>query len=543
MSGPWEDYQPQQGPWSDYQPQQESLGSDLLKSAGSGLLQGGAMIAGLPNLAMRALGAGAQYLNPVKGAGVPDPRNMIGGMLDRANSALGPVKGQPLLPSADQFMAGLSPVGASYKPQTGLGQYAQTAASYIPAAFGGEGSLVGKITGRVLAPAAGSVAAQAVAPDDYKDIAGAVGAGAGSLPALAAAGFRAGAPALARGLAGSDAASPQAIEAISAGYRIPPTSASENPSAFSSIASAVGGKIKTSQAASEVNQDVTNRLAATDLGLGPTAELTPKTFKSIRSTAGKAYSAIADALPTVTADPRFSPGFADAAKNIGVVSPDVESVLPSIGDDSRIKSLQGDLSNFVQKPTQSVLNTVRQLRANATASMRSQDPATVAYGLAQRKAADALDGLIEDNLAASGQEDLAAKYRAARQLIAKSHDVELATNPATGDVNARVLGRLATKGKPLSGNLQTIANTSLAFPRATQMPSTFGGVEPLSVLDVGAGLINPKVGAMILSRPLARATVLSPSYQRAMIGSKLPIPPLNLPAPTPMRGLLGSAAP
>jgi len=323
---------------------------------------------------------------------------------------------------------------------------------------------------------------------------------------------------------------PQAETAINAGYRIPPTSATPNPSAFSTMASAIGGKVKTSQAASEINQGVTNKLAAADLGLPANTDLSPSVLKGVRAKAGSAYKDITDALPTVTADPRFSPGFADAVKNIGVVSPDVESVLPSIGDDSRIKNLQGDLSNFVQKPTQSVLNTVRQLRANATSSMRSQDPATVAYGLAQRKAADALDGLIEDNLAASGQEDLATKYRAARQLIAKSHDVELATNPATGDVNASVLGRLANKGKPLSGNLQTIANTFLAFPRATQMPSKFGGVEPLSVLDVGAGLINPKVGAMIVSRPLARSTILSPAYQRAMLNSKLPIPPLNLPA-------------
>ncbi len=83
----------------------------------------------------------------------------------------------------------------------------------------------------------------------------------------------------------------------------------------------------------------------------------------------------------------------------------------------------------------------------------------------QRQAADAVDELIERNAAAAGKPDVVAKYRQARQLIAKSYDVEGATNPSTGDVNARGIARLAAKGRPLTGELDTIANVAVGISK------------------------------------------------------------------------------
>jgi len=109
------------------------------------------------------------------------------------------------------------------------------------------------------------------------------------------------------------------------------------------------------------------------------------------------------------------------------------------------------------------------------------------------------------------------EYQAARQLIAKSHDIEAATNPATGDVNAAKIAQLSMK-RPLTGSLNSIADTALAFPKVMQNPSKFGGVEPLSTLDLGAAAFAASKGkydlaAGILGKPMVRALIMSDKYQ------------------------------
>lgn len=118
-------------------------------------------------------------------------------------------------------------------------------------------------------------------------------------------------------------------------------------------------------------------------------------------------------------------------------------------------------------------------------------------------------------------------YRDARKLAAKSYDVEMATNPATGEVSAQRLAALRRLGRPLSGDLETIANSFDAFSPALQNTAKFGGgVEDWSVLDtslalheIGKGNIGGAVAA--LSRPAFRRTVLSPGYQKKMIAPEV----------------------
>jgi hypothetical protein len=125
-------------------------------------------------------------------------------------------------------------------------------------------------------------------------------------------------------------------------------------------------------------------------------------------------------------------------------------------------------------------------------------------------------------------------YRAARQLIAKSYDVEGATNTATGDVNARGLARLADKGRPLTDELDTIAQAASAFPKALQPPAGFGHNETWSALDFfgGAAAVahgNPGVAAGIMLRPAARAALLSQPFQRGMTTPRQALFPLSAP--------------
>lgn len=114
-------------------------------------------------------------------------------------------------------------------------------------------------------------------------------------------------------------------------------------------------------------------------------------------------------------------------------------------------------------------------------------------------------------------------YQKARQLAAKSYDVEMATNEATGEVSAQRLAGLRKLGRPLSGKLKSIADSYDAFPQALQNTTKFGGApEQWSVLDTtlaGQDLLSghPGGAALAMTRPLFRKTVLSPKYQDKLL--------------------------
>jgi hypothetical protein len=204
-------------------------------------------------------------------------------------------------------------------------------------------------------------------------------------------------------------------------------------------------------------------------------------------------------------------------------------LFPKITKNPGIEQLYDELSGVPQMPTSVAVELVKELRYNGKVNLLSrEDPSKHALGIAQRQAADAIDDLIERNVSTqTGNPDLVGAYKAARQLIAKSYDIETATNPATGDVSARKIAALAAKGRPLSGNLDKIANAAMAFPKAMQTPSAFGYDEAHSALDfLGSAAATlhgaPSVGGVLLARPLARSAVLSERYQNTMAGQGPP---------------------
>jgi len=114
-------------------PQQQSTGMDMLKSAGSGVVQGALDLVGLPGTIQNAFD---QSFSKITG----DVASLWGG------------KGVPAPPpsqlSGEQLRKGASYLtsGATeYKPETTAGEYTQTAASFVPGAvaLGGSGNVVG----------------------------------------------------------------------------------------------------------------------------------------------------------------------------------------------------------------------------------------------------------------------------------------------------------------------------------------------------------------------------------------------------------------
>lgn len=223
MSGsgnPWDDFKPgtigaaspaqNDGPWNDFKsakaaapptaaapsPGFGDTAIDMMRSVPGGLLQGVTSIEGMTGNSIRAgahlIGAGANLVHPGAGYAVNSAYDTVAPYLNA------------VAPTSDKLNADLtSPIGGFYDPKTALGHFSETAASFVPAVFGGEAAtipqLVGRVASRVLLPAAtGEIARQAASGTPYQDTAAALGTLAGGLPSLARAGVRAVAPLVAR---------------------------------------------------------------------------------------------------------------------------------------------------------------------------------------------------------------------------------------------------------------------------------------------------------------------------------------------------------
>jgi len=318
-----------------------------------------------------------------------------------------------------------------------------------------------------------------------------------------------------------------------AGYVLPPANISEDTSLATKAASGFSGKVKTQQSASAANQEVTTRLAKKALGLKDDVPLTEQAFQRVRQGASGAYQDVINAVDTINEDPEFK----SAVAQLGGANSQAAQHFPGLMKNEEVSFLLTELGKVKSFPTEAGIELVKELRFNATANLKAiGDPAKNALGMAQREAADAIDDLIERNIArqTGSSTDLVQKYRAARQLIAKSHDVEAATNTATGEVDARAIAKLADKGKPLTGDLDTIAKVANAFPKAVQSPEAFGGVEDFSVLDFGAagaaamggaaagGPVGAAAGLAPLTRPVVRRAILSEPFQDLLTAGKPP---------------------
>lgn len=298
-----------------------------------------------------------------------------------------------------------------------------------------------------------------------------------------------------------------AKNASAAGYVIPPEDLGGG--LVTQALSGIGGKVKTAQVASERNQSVTNDLAKRALGMAKDDALTEPALQAIRTTAGKAYDVVKGS-GTVAADANY----VKALDGIASQYTSASKAFPGA-----VKSEIPDLVMALKQPSFSADGAVEMtkvLRQRADQAFASGDKGT---GKAIKEAADALESMLERHLQTVGLPDALKAFQDARTTIAKTYTVRKALNSSTGDVSAKVLATLADKGKPLSGDLATIAQAGQAFPKATQMlkeaPKTF------SPLDMAVATFNgPLMGAASLgTRPAARSALLSAYAQKNMLNT------------------------
>jgi hypothetical protein len=304
-------------------------------------------------------------------------------------------------------------------------------------------------------------------------------------------------------------------ETQEAGYVYPPSQT--NPSLLNKVVGGIGGKAATEQAAALKNQDTTNGLVRQGLGLHEDTPLSLDTLAQVRRDAAKDYEPIRQ-FGTFQATPDY------VRQIIGLRNEYMQSTggMPSL----RIPAVES-LLNDAARPgfsSNSTVELIRRLRSDADTGFRSDDPARVNTARVQKGVANALETMIGDNLAASGQQSLLDKFQQARQTIAKTYTVEDALNPSTGNVDARKLATALGKGTPMTGELATAAKAGGFAPLATR---EFTQTPPgLSVLDAtiagGAGLAGASTGHPTLAlgalypvaRMAARGVALSGPYQR-----------------------------
>lgn len=313
-----------------------------------------------------------------------------------------------------------------------------------------------------------------------------------------------------------------------AGYVVPPTQA--NPSSsWNQLLEGLAGKVKTGHAASVKNQAVTDRLARQALGLSEDVPLTKEALRDVRATAGEAYRNITN-VGKYTTDTQFTDDLAKLAKSQQALANEV----PELAD-------QGVLSivKSLDKPEFSgstIIEVTKALREKATAAFKANESEA---GRFYRGAAEAVEDLIERNLAKTGQQSILTSFRDARTMIAKAHTIEAALNDATGHVVAGKLASQLGKGKPLSGELETAARFATAFPKAAQEVERTGAALSTSPLDWatfgGLSIMasEPTILAGVAARPALRSMMLSKPYQRAMASSQYNLGMLmRLSAPT-----------
>ena len=316
-----------------------------------------------------------------------------------------------------------------------------------------------------------------------------------------------------------------AVAAQKAGYVLPPSDV--RGGFLNETLGGLSGKIKTAQVASQRNQEVTNAMARKALGMADDAPLTAEALAGLRTAAANSGYAPVRSAGEVTVDKAYT----KALDSIASQYQGAARSFPGAAKNPVAEMVEGlKQSKF---DAGDALDMVKVLRESADKAFRTGDSG---LGKASKQAAGAIEDMLERHLKASGDDLAMEAFKRARMEIAKTYSVQKAINPGTGDVSAQSLAKELSKGRPLSGELRTIAEVGAAFPKATQaLKEAPKAVSPLDFAFGGGGALatgNPLALATMAARPAARSLLLSrpyqsllatpPSYSRGLLEASLP---------------------
>lgn len=303
-------------------------------------------------------------------------------------------------------------------------------------------------------------------------------------------------------------------EAQKAGYVALPSDVGAGK--FPRTLETVSGKFKAEELASARNQQVTNSLTRKYLGIDETTPLTTDTLDTLRERAGAVYQQASE-LPAGKVAETTTRSLATGGKTTTPVfktGADLIEEIKLARDDARAA---WKAFNFgTDKPTQ------------------ARNAATAADTRVQT-----LEAQLEQLAKQNKQPQLLNELKKARQEIAKIYTVEKATNPITGMVDAKTIGRQIDKKAPITGDLALVGKFAKTFPKVNKPVAE--APNPFSIYDViggsyGAGAGNPLLLGLPLGRVGSRYLMESPSFQQRFVQPQYE----QLTQPfVPFQGLLG----
>lgn len=312
---------------------------------------------------------------------------------------------------------------------------------------------------------------------------------------------------------------PDAARAVAQGYRLPPSMAKAKPGIVEDMVEGIGGKVRTEQAFSIPNQANTNRLARNSIGLGAGDKVSLNEVLDQRRAAGQVYQEVRNL--TENAFPGFknvrikpNAEFQGTMDNITGTFKNYAKRFPSIFKNDQVNRMVRDINKPMT--TDEAVQLSMKLREDATANYRAPKGTVKALGKAQKRAADAIDKLVESHLKAFAEggnntaisqaqrliagkdpsfRNLYDQYRKARQIIARTYDVEKVLDKHTGNIDAEALARLSAR-RPLSGELAEIADFGAKFEGVARVPTRRGSrLGPsVSKSEIGVAAISSAMG-------------------------------------------------
>ena len=394
--------------------------------------------------------------------------------------------------------------------KTPEGRYIKSVSEQIPTSLVAPGALPYKLAGALGSGVVGQGAADLT---NNNPTARALGTLAGGVGSSFAAGKLVPGLSTARTLTEAEKSDQNLIDS---GYKLLPSQA--RPTQLNKLLEGIGGKYRTGQEMSVPNQENTDKLIREELHLAPDTPLTKQTLENIRAQAGDAYEDIKKIPQPFRTDTQFRQEVKAFGDDAAAINKEFGTAKKPAIDDSLIKEIQEQLNKPEFSP-RALMDRVKGLRAEAsTLSQKYGDVEAQAERALKIDAANALEGLIERNLQALQYPgDLLTKFRAARQLIAKTHDIEETLSP-NFNAEEKKMFQIGQK-KNLTGNLATVAEMGGRYPKATQDVSSFGGTPSVNAVDMSGMLASrkPEAAGLPLVSGLVRALQRSGPYQRQFV--------------------------
>jgi hypothetical protein len=273
-----------------------------------------------------------------------------------------------------------------------------------------------------------------------------------------------------------------------------------------SIAEGLSGSAKLETAAIVKNSKRADELAAQEIGI---KDLKGGEFARAREPHSAVYREVGQLGEVAT-------GAEYATEISGIGRAPGNSFAKAINSEVEQLKQQYTVERFNAKDA---VQETRELRFKARKNLKSPDPAKNELGAAQLKVSDAIESQLERHAGTVGKGDLVARFKKARQELAKINSVVGAMR--NGRISPEILAKQLDAGVPLSGNLRIIAQVAKDYPNVMRNAAKVKQQSPVNMLETavavgGAAALHPAMLATMAARPIARRVLLSDRYQNRL---------------------------